>query len=942
MNRSLAVLLVMCAGLASARAAPNTPWSGQCAASDLPSTVGCQPQAATPLGTNLVLSWQTSQTPKTRALQVQQILSSGLPAAFSTLSASGATSLGSTLSVTGASTFGGLATFSASPTSISSANNVLMTGTGALFFAQGTEAQRPTLPAIGAARYNTQDGTMEFGTSIGWPGMLSATVSSDIIPAKHMSNLIGKTSATVIIIGDSTATGGPLPSNTAGGTVTANGVDPSTMLWAQITDKIRQDNPQITNWTFLNYAIGGSAENGPLLTGTDLGVDQTIYPWFTDLSHTWISYVDAAQPDILLYLFGTNASASGTGISGINASSYFTANMEEIDGWTKVPNVIIITNKTSTPSDTTPGTDDLNSSNHLGQAAFHRLIAQTNAAGYTTFDNVKAKGFGLIDLGRYAAMRLWGYDPASQYLEAAPQYITTGKAIINATTNGVNASTVGYSIRGDYRLTFVLRGQGGATLGGYAGTALRVSASPNFLANYVRLNIDSGGTITPCYIIDGAIFGSPTVCGDATATTISQDVGITVSAAGPHIRVWINGTLALDTVQARFITPTYGGAPINVNFAVAPTGSPTMDITEFYQGVGAPVAVGNNYASGFGTASSGNAAVAGFRGGNNINHSASFSEAYDRQVIQALNFAAPQPGGSDVPGVVKPDGTSIVEASDGTISVINKLDLLQTTDQTVAGRVVFAKSPTGILVNNAAVITGALNVSGVGTFNAGSGTVLVTSGTGSAVIGGNLTVNGTSLLTGSVTAATGLSVTTGGASITGDTVVAGAISASGNFTSTETGWTYNGSGGTALPSTSVSYAFRALAGTNYLGGNYYATSDRRLKSDIKTLTPEDGLRWVSLAKPKTYIKNGAPEAGFIAQDQARAFPQYVGSAPHPGLAETVDPDGFRSKADMELNLSYDNYIAYLTAALQGALDRIEALEARSLPVRHAGMSEWQH
>ena len=118
-----------------------------------------------------------------------------------------------------------------------------------------------------------------------------------------------------------------------------------------------------------------------------------------------------------------------------------------------------------------------------------------------------------------------------------------------------------------------------------------------------------------------------------------------------------------------------------------------------------------------------------------------------------------------------------------------------------------------------------------------------------------------------------------------------------------------------------------LATGNMLADLYYAISDIRLKTDIREITEADGEAWVKTAMPMTFLKKGVPEAGFIAQDQVRAgYSQYVGSYDHPGLPELVDR-GVTSRADVALNLSPTNYIAYLTAALQSALRRIEALEA---------------
>lgn len=478
-----------------------------------------------------------------------------------------------------------------------------------------------------------------------------ADVANDLFPARHLSNLIGKTSAVVCIIGDSTGTDGPVQVGTAGGAVTANGVDQSQMLWSHLCDKLRSDNPQITNWTFTNFAIGGTAENAPPLTGTALAVDQGVYPWFTDLSQTWLSYVQAAQPDVLFYLFGTNSSGAGTGTAGAGASTFITANLQAIDAWTYTPNVVIVTNKTSTPADTTAGPDDLNSSSHLGQASFHRTFARSGASGYTAFPKCQAKGFGLVDVGRYAAARLYGYDIASQYMRAVPSAIATGKPLAFADTGVENAATIGKSTHGDFRLTIVLRGQGGTILSGYGFAAIRVGMS-NFDGNYVRITVEPGGvgTLRSRYTIDGATAAAPMQSGSVVATTTGQDVIITVSASGPHIRVWINGTLSLNILAARFVTPVYGGGcPINVGVTNAPTGTPTFDVTEFYEGVGMPTMMTVDYNSHFGTLLQGSGSTPGYQGGNSVNHQTSLSSAYDRRVIGAMDFRVPAsiplPGG---------------------------------------------------------------------------------------------------------------------------------------------------------------------------------------------------------------------------------------------------------------------------------------------------------
>lgn len=151
------------------------------------------------------------------------------------------------------------------------------------------------------------------------------------------------------------------------------------------------------------------------------------------------------------------------------------------------------------------------------------------------------------------------------------------------------------------------------------------------------------------------------------------------------------------------------------------------------------------------------------------------------------------------------------------------------------------------------------------------------------------------------------------------------LQSSGSETSSVGGWSYNSSGPSA-ESGSVGFAIIA-GGSNMLAVSFFAVSDERVKSEIQLLTREQAEDFIAKARPVTYIKNGFPEAGFLAQDQIKAgYGQYVGAFKHEGLAETTDADGLTSNADVELNLNYSNYTAYLTAALKATMDRVAALE----------------
>ena len=101
--------------------------------------------------------------------------------------------------------------------------------------------------------------------------------------------------------------------------------------------------------------------------------------------------------------------------------------------------------------------------------------------------------------------------------------------------------------------------------------------------------------------------------------------------------------------------------------------------------------------------------------------------------------------------------------------------------------------------------------------------------------------------------------------------------------------------------------------------SYNTTSDYRLKTNVTPLT--NSTAKVKALKPCSYNWVRAPEVlsqGFLAHELAEVVPQAV-----TGEKDAVNSDG--SIKSQQVDLSY--VIPLLTAALQEALARIEALEA---------------
>ena len=255
---------------------------------------------------------------------------------------------------------------------------------------------------------------------------------------------------------------------------------------------------------------------------------------------------------------------------------------------------------------------------------------------------------------------------------------------------------------------------------------------------------------------------------------------------------------------------------------------------------------------------------------------------------------------------------------------------------------------TGPITGASAAITNALTVGGASSF---TGPMAINSSGGALSLNnGNLFVAGT----GTYSNAVAINATGTALNVPNGNVVIGGIlnAASAGFTGT-----LNANGATAIGSTllvdgvgtfngGMSYsnfgcyltastvqttpasytANIGIACTNGItSGGFFGVSDARLKTDIIDIDPEDGVMWVMSGRPRHYLKEGKPEAGFIAQEEiAAGRGEAVIQIPddRPMFAES---DGF-ADAGHRLAMSYENNFAYMTAAMQGMLKRIAVLE----------------
>lgn len=263
----------------------------------------------------------------------------------------------------------------------------------------------------------------------------------------------------------------------------------------------------------------------------------------------------------------------------------------------------------------------------------------------------------------------------------------------------------------------------------------------------------------------------------------------------------------------------------------------------------------------------------------------------------------------------------------------------------------------GAISGTTGTFTGGLTVGGGATFGSGitatsiggttgtfSGGITVSAG-GLNVVSGGLNVSaGAVTLSSTVTAGGGITVSAGGLNVVagGFNVSAGAVTISpvATFASTCTfqGSTSGGStgafiysaGGTLTPTAWASNIGVAVAQSVSAAG-FFSVSDRRAKSDIADLTPEAAIEWLRRGRPRTFTMGGVPSSGFIAQEEVERGRHDAISMHDDDRPEYCASDGL-VPAGKRLSRNYNFDVAYLTAALQNALERIEALEAAAAGV----------
>jgi hypothetical protein len=110
-------------------------------------------------------------------------------------------------------------------------------------------------------------------------------------------------------------------------------------------------------------------------------------------------------------------------------------------------------------------------------------------------------------------------------------------------------------------------------------------------------------------------------------------------------------------------------------------------------------------------------------------------------------------------------------------------------------------------------------------------------------------------------------------------------------------------------STGTEVVYADQSGNFYATGNVVATSDMRFKDAVETLT--NALATVKALRGTSFLKNGKPDIGFIAQEVNEVVPCLVYS----------DEDGY-------LSVAYANITALLVEAVKELSARVEQLESK--------------
>ncbi len=483
-----------------------------------------------------------------------------------------------------------------------------------------------------------------------------------IRPKLHLTKLSAAAAPKVCIIGNSTGTDGA-----------QNPAAVRDYLWGYIIRRMKEDNPsKASGFAFTNYAIGGTTFGNLQLTGTQLiGLGITLPSWFVTVGNTWLSYVTALQPDVLIFDFGINDSYTLT-----NGTIRTTLNT--INGYTKVPDLIFCTSKGANPAAGAPYSNANYQAGYLSAAGVLRA-----AASCGSFDSslVNIPPIGMIDIGRAFQQQVNGVDPVEQ------PYTQT---IVTPVTGITTFPYTFPQCDGDFDMSITFTGQVAAMQ--TAGTAFNLVVasagsgiptgfgdSSNFLnvtcsgANQLYVGYYPGAGF-PVIITNGNNLGGSNL---TIRVTCKQDY--------LYVQTIASSTATnFDGVYPRAVGPM---CPY-LQISNPPAGGATMTIDYFRAGAMATTQPSLTALQAYGV-------LNGPNGGNGINHDGSIGlNAIDYEVLDGTDFCAQEAFGTaeiSVSGVVAAN-TGLVLPPNATIL---QIIIYNTTANAITGGLKFGTTAGG-------------------------------------------------------------------------------------------------------------------------------------------------------------------------------------------------------------------------------------------------------
>lgn len=142
----------------------------------------------------------------------------------------------------------------------------------------------------------------------------------------------------------------------------------------------------------------------------------------------------------------------------------------------------------------------------------------------------------------------------------------------------------------------------------------------------------------------------------------------------------------------------------------------------------------------------------------------------------------------------------------------------------------------------------------------------------------------------------------------------------------------NNGGASVFSSGSGSWPISFIASNTCVASQWFAVSDRRLKTEIEDIDEAEAIQFVQQVAPKRYLKEGIRERGYLAQDVGKSMrgkgSELITLTEREDLEEEIDEDGFVSPAGHALNVSHDQIIPIHGAVLRNILRRLASLEAQ--------------